>query len=125
MLFIFLYDFNLPVNALTGSFPSPISIDMNEHRIPLRSEVDRQNTWDLSSLYPSDGDWEKGLAEYETMAGRIPSFRGTLGKSAEALADYLDFARDFNILEERLGVYASLRQTEDEGDGAGRTMSGR
>ncbi|MDR2028135.1 MAG: oligoendopeptidase F [Treponema sp.] len=98
---------------------------MNEHRIPLRSEVDRQDTWDLSKLYPNDDDWQKGLKEYEKTAERIPSFRGTLGKSAESLADYLDFARDSDILEERLGVYAELRQTEDEGDGAARTMTGR
>ncbi|MFP3089177.1 oligoendopeptidase F [Treponema sp. TIM-1] len=98
---------------------------MDEHRIPLRSEVNRQDTWDLSKLYPNDGDWKKGLEAYEKIAERIPGFQGTLGKSAEALADYLDFVRDFNILEERLGVYAELRQTEDEGDAAARTMTGR
>ncbi|MDR2630535.1 MAG: oligoendopeptidase F [Spirochaetaceae bacterium] len=95
------------------------------HRIPLRSEVDRQDTWDLSKLYPNDEDWKKGLEEYEKMAEGIPGFQGTLGKSAEDLADYLDFVRDFNILEERLGVYAELRQTEDEGDAVARTMTGR
>ncbi|MDR2363442.1 MAG: oligoendopeptidase F [Spirochaetaceae bacterium] len=99
---------------------------MNEiHRIPLRSEVDRQDTWDLSTLYPHDEDWKKSLAEYEKTAEGIPGFKGTLGKSAESLADYLDFVRDFNILEERLWVYAELRQTEDEGDAAARTMTGR
>jgi oligoendopeptidase F len=96
-----------------------------DHRIPLRSELDRQNTWDLSKLYADDGAWKADLERYEKMAGGIPPFQGTLGKSAETLADYLDFARDFNILEERLGVYAELRQTEDEGDGAARTMTGR
>ncbi|MDR2758218.1 MAG: oligoendopeptidase F [Spirochaetaceae bacterium] len=95
------------------------------HRIPLRSEVDRQDTWDLSSLYSQDADWKQGLEEYEKMAERIPAFQGTLGTSAESLAAYLDFVRDFNILEERLGVYAELRQTEDEGDAAARTMTGR
>jgi oligoendopeptidase F len=99
---------------------------MNEiHSIPLRSEIDRQDTWDLSKLYPHDEDWKKGLEEYEEMAGRIPAFQGTLGKSPDTLADYLDFVRDFNILEERLGVYAELRQTEDEGDSAARAMTGR
>ncbi|MDR3116095.1 MAG: oligoendopeptidase F family protein, partial [Treponema sp.] len=96
-----------------------------DHRIPLRSEVDRQNTWDLSKLYPNDEDWKQGLEDYEKMAERIPGFQGTLGKSAETLADYLDFVRDFNILEERLAVYAGLRQAEDEGDSSARTMTGR
>jgi oligoendopeptidase F len=95
------------------------------NRIPVRSEVDRQNTWDLSSLYPQDEDWQKGLEELEKMEGNIPGFQGTLGASAETLADYLDFFQDLSILEERLGVYVSLRQTEDEGDAAARTMMGR
>jgi oligoendopeptidase F len=97
----------------------------NTSYIPARSEVKPQDTWDLSKLYPGDEGWDKALGEYEKAAENIPSFRGTLGKSAEALADYLDFARDLGILEERLGSYSSLRQTEDEGDGAARTMSGR
>ncbi|AEF85719.1 oligoendopeptidase F [Treponema primitia ZAS-2] len=97
----------------------------NESRIPSRSEVKPQDTWDLSKLYPNDGAWAKSLEEYETLTGRIPGFRGTLGKSAETLADYLDFSRDLGLLEERLGAYSSLRQTEDEGDNAAQTMSGR
>jgi oligoendopeptidase F len=59
------------------------------------------------------------------MIGGFDGYRGTLGKSPEALADYLDFVRDFGLLEERLGYYAELRQTEDEGDSAARAMSGR
>jgi oligoendopeptidase F len=93
--------------------------------IPARSEVSRENTWDLSKLYPGDEAWSEGLGAYEKMAEGIGAYRGTLGKSAESLADYLDFARDFGLLEERLGYYADLRQTEDEGDNAGRTMMGR
>ncbi|MDR1278727.1 MAG: M3 family metallopeptidase, partial [Treponema sp.] len=93
--------------------------------IPLRSEVKPEDTWDLSKLFKSDDEWNAGLADYEKMAEKIPGFRGTLGKSAEALADYLDFSRDFGILEERLNYYSDLRQTEDEGSGAARTMTGR
>ncbi|QQO10887.1 oligoendopeptidase F [Breznakiella homolactica] len=93
--------------------------------IPSRSEVARENTWDLSTLYPNDEAWTAGLGDYEKMAEKIPSFRGTLGRSAEALADYLDFSRDLGLLEERLAYYSELRQTEDEGDSAARSMSGR
>jgi oligoendopeptidase F len=93
--------------------------------IPPRSGVKKEDTWDLSKLFKNDDEWNAGLAQYETMAEKIPGFRGTLGKSAEALADYLDFSRDFGILEERLNYYSDLRQTEDEGAGAARTMTGR
>jgi oligoendopeptidase F len=99
---------------------------MNEKTgIPARQEIPQADTWDLSTLFADDAAWNDGLAAYDKMAERIPSFQGTLGKSAEALADYLDFIRDFGILGERLYYYADLRQTEDEGSGAARSMTGK
>ena len=93
--------------------------------IPGRSAIGVENTWDLSTLFADDAAWYAGLAAYETMAERISGFRGTLGASAEGLAEYLDFSRDLGMLEERLGYYGDLRQCEDEGDGAARTMTGK
>jgi oligoendopeptidase F len=97
----------------------------NKSRIPPRSEIKIEDTWDLSKLYPGDEDWGKDLEKYEKLGAEINRFQGTLGRSAESLADYLDFVRDLMLLEERLGSYSGLRQTEDEGDNAARTMSGR
>jgi len=97
----------------------------NEHRIPLRSEIAVCDTWDLSKLFENDKEWNKALLEFEKMAERIPSFKGTLGKSALSLADYSDFSRDLGILGERLGNYADLRQHEDEGADAAQTMVGK
>lgn len=97
----------------------------NQTRIPARSEAALADTWDLSQLFANDQAWETGLAEYQRMAERIPAFRGSLGKSAESLAAYLDFSRDLGILGERLFYYADLRQTEDEGAGDARAMCGK
>jgi len=97
----------------------------NGRCIPPRSETAVSDTWDLSKLFNSDEEWNKAFLDFEKTAERIPSFQGTLGKSAPHLADYLDFSRDLNILGERLVYYAQLRQSEDEGDGAGRTMTGK
>jgi len=94
-------------------------------KIPIRSEVDPKNTWDLSKLFPNDEQWEKDLLSYEKLAEKIPSFKGTLGKSPESLLAYFDFYKEFGILGERLGSYCYLRQSEDEGDSKARTMTGR
>jgi oligoendopeptidase F len=98
---------------------------MNQETIPLRKEAKKEDTWDLSKLYPNDEAWSAALLDYEKMAEKIPSFRGTLAKSAESLAAWLDFTKELNLLEERLNYYADLRQTEDEGDSAARAMTGR
>ncbi|MCL1993035.1 MAG: oligoendopeptidase F [Spirochaetes bacterium] len=101
--------------SLPGSMP----------RIMQRSEVKESDTWELSKLFPGEEAWDKALGEYEKMAERLPTFQGTLGKSAESLADYLDFSKELNILGERLGYYAMLRKSEDESATAGRTMQGK
>jgi oligoendopeptidase F len=98
---------------------------MQDRKIPLRAEVARADTWDLSKLYADDAAWAAGLEEYGRMKKRIPSFKGTLASGVEALLDFMDFSRDFGILEERLAYYADLRQCEDEGANEGRTMTGR
>lgn len=98
---------------------------METSSIPPRSAVPQEYTWDLSKLYPSDSAWNDGLSVYEKMIEKIEAYRGTLGHSAETLADWLDFYKELGILEERLGYYCELRQTEDEGAGEARTMTGR
>ncbi|MDR0312675.1 MAG: oligoendopeptidase F, partial [Treponema sp.] len=98
---------------------------MTQESIPLRKDISKENTWDLSKLFPNDEAWEAGLAEFVKQAEKIPSFKGTLGKSAESLAAWMDYNRDLNILGERLDYYSELRQAEDEGDSAARTMTGK
>ena len=94
-------------------------------QIPVRREIPQADTWDLSKLFVNDDAWNEALSAFEKMAERIPSFQGTLGQSAESLADYLVFKQDLGILGERLSYYAYLRQTEDEGCGTARTMQGK
>lgn len=97
----------------------------NTATIPARSDVRISDTWDLSKLYPNDEAWNDGLAVYEKLAERIEGFRGTLAKSADSLADWLDFSKELGLLEERLAYYSELRQTEDEGSSEARAMTGR
>jgi len=97
----------------------------NKQIIPERSEVAPSDTWDLSTLFTGDEEWNTALLEAEKMVQKIQSFQGTLGKSAEHLAYYLDFSRELYILEEKLGSYAFLRQSEDEGAADAQTMMGK
>ena len=87
-------------------------------RIITREEQRPEHTWDLSALYASDDDWEtdlKRLAQYED---RLKEFPETLARSAQRIGEYLDVAVETGMLEERLGYYAMLRQSEDAGSSA-------
>jgi oligoendopeptidase F len=81
-----------------------------------RSEIPESDRWDLSSLYRDEASWEEGLKALESLARGIGAFQGGLGSSREAFAAALDFYRDFGLLDERLAYYASLRESEDEGN---------
>ncbi|MDR2659758.1 MAG: oligoendopeptidase F, partial [Spirochaetaceae bacterium] len=98
---------------------------MRNKKIPLRTEVAQADTWDLSKLYVNDAAWYKGLDEYNKMAERIDGYKGTLSSSVNALLAFMEFSRDFGILEERLAYYSELRQCEDEGADDARAMVGR
>ena len=87
-----------------------------------RHEVKEEDTWDLSALFIGPSAWEQGLAELRGMKGRMLPWIGKL-HDAKELSKALVQEREIDLLTERLGQYASLRVSEDEGDGAARDRS--
>ncbi|AFG37216.1 oligoendopeptidase F [Spirochaeta africana] len=83
---------------------------------PTRENVPTEHRWNLDSLFASDSEWEAALQQLNDTSARIPEFRGTLGNSARALHDCLQFMMQLGELEERLGYYAHLRYAEDAGN---------
>ena len=94
-------------------------------KLPARSQVKSGDTWDLSSLFKSDDDWECAFAAWEKLIPRYEKFRGTLGNGPDALAKCFEFDSQFDRAAERLGNYAHLKTTEDMADSAYQRMSGR
>jgi oligoendopeptidase F len=84
--------------------------------IPERKDVTTNDTWDLTRLFTSDDEWETGLSQFKNMTPEIEKFKGTLGQSAARLRECLDAMNEVELLGERLGYYAMLRQSEDAGD---------
>ena len=89
---------------------------MNALEIPARSNMPPADLWNLEKLFPRESEWEAALKNFEGRIEKIASFKGTLGSSREAFLDCLAFNAEIGALEERIGVYAYLRQTEDEGN---------
>jgi oligoendopeptidase F len=78
-----------------------------------RSEIAREHTWNLESIFPTDADWQR---DYQALSERIPeleALKGRLAEGGKALFEVLQ-ARDavFEQLE-KLFVYASMRKDED------------
>lgn len=97
---------------------------MSAERLPLRSEVRLEDTWDLSSLFPDESAWEKAFAEYEKSIEGYTRFRGKLD-STESLAECLQFDTSMDRLGDRVGTFAFLKATEDVANSTYQGMKAR
>ncbi len=94
-------------------------------KLLIRSKVKPEDTWDLTSLFKSDDEWEKAFTAWEKQIPRYEKFRGTLGDGPAALAKLFEFDCEFDRAGERLGTYANLKTTEDMADSRYQRMLGR
>ena len=96
--------------AAKAESPAPV------RQIPKRSEVAEADTWDLSSLFPSDGAWDEAFAAWQKQIEGYAAFQGKLAESPETLAACLQFDLDVDRAGERLGTYAMLKTAEDQSE---------
>ncbi|MBO4452800.1 MAG: oligoendopeptidase F, partial [Clostridia bacterium] len=99
--------------------------DNNEKKIPLRSEVPAEYTWDLTDIFKSDEEW---LAEYESLkdiSGEVAAFAGKISQSREELLKYLKMGDDIALRIELLFGYASRKGDEDTGNSFYQDMRGK
>jgi oligoendopeptidase F len=93
--------------------------------LPARKAVPAGDTWDLASLCRSDAEWEQALAAWEARISQFAPYAGTLGTSAERLAECLAHDLAFDREGDRLGTYAQLRASEDLASADAQRMVGR
>ncbi|HKG25627.1 MAG TPA: oligoendopeptidase F [Thermomicrobiales bacterium] len=78
-----------------------------------RADVPVEETWDLSTIYPTDDDWDADADKARAQLAAAVAHRGSLGESAARLRQALDDVMAVQRTLERLAVYASLRKDED------------
>ena len=84
-------------------------------KIPLRSEIPAEMTWNLDAIFNSEEDWEKAFELLKSEMDEPSSFRGRLFESPAAL---LEFLKMEDRISERLGKvysYALMKSHEDTG----------
>jgi oligoendopeptidase F len=90
-----------------------------------RNKVKSADTWNLASLFKSDKEWEAAFGVWSGRVEEYGRFKGHLSESARVVAELMVFDREFNREGERLGVYASLKVTEDQSNSEYLRMRGR
>ena len=93
--------------------------------IPNRHEVPQEYRWNLASLFPSEEAFEKSLELFKSLQGKIDGFKASFAQDPQRLRESLAFYAEYLGLDERLGHYAHLRMTEDEGEAKNRARFAR
>ncbi len=82
-------------------------------KLPIRSEVPIQDTWDLTTIFPTDEAWEKELVSLKADYAAITKFQGQLLTSAATLEEALKLYEDLVLRLNHLYVYAHLSLDTD------------
>jgi oligoendopeptidase F len=84
--------------------------------LPARSQVDKRFTWDREGVFPEEAGWEQAV---DTILARLPDlaeFRGHLGDSPDALADWFDANESVHRLMGKVMVYSTMSYSVDTGN---------
>ncbi len=98
---------------------------MPPDRVPERSEIPQQYTWNAESLFGSRAAWEAELNRLGAVIPAVSTFQGHLAEGPHVLAQALDVIQ---IMMKRLGkiyVYASMSQAVDVRDQSAAVAQGQ
>lgn len=94
-------------------------------KIPQRSEIPAEYTWNTADIFPSDQAWEEEFAQVQALIRTLPGYQGRLGESAGTLYEYLTASIQTADRAVTLARYAYLRQDEDTRVGRYQAMAGK
>jgi oligoendopeptidase F len=87
--------------------------------------MDGRFTWDRESVFPDEAAWEQAV---ETILAKLPDlaeFRGHLGDSPDALADWFDASERVHRVMGKVMVYTTMSYSVDVGDQAAAARADR
>lgn len=98
---------------------------MSTQKVPLRSEIDLKDTWDLTSLFKNDESFEKAFIEIEHLSSDFSKHEASLTLSAKDLFNALEDRNTLLMKIEALYTYAHLKSDQDTADSKYQSLSDR
>lgn len=86
---------------------------MSGKRLPKRSEVPEEMTWNLADIFENDDAWFTENDALKKMIPEIEAFRGKLGESAEDLLSWFRISDEISVRISKLHGYASCKSDQD------------
>ena len=81
--------------------------------LPNRSDVDRRFTWDGESVFETEAAWEQAVENILVHLPDLQEFKGHLGDSPDALADWFDANERAHRLMGKVMVYSTMDYSVD------------
>jgi len=86
---------------------------MSSTQIPTHAVISESDKWDLTHLFADVSKWQEDFAWLQRVYPKLEEWKGTVGESAQTLADVLEFEKSLELKIERVYHYASLQLAED------------
>ena len=93
--------------------------------LPLRNEVPLEQTWDLSSVFPTPGDWDAACQQLIAALPALSAYQGRLGSSPQTLLEFINRYQETATLMGKIGVYAHNAYAVDTLDQAAAARAGQ
>lgn len=94
-------------------------------QLPKREEVPIEKTWDLTTIFKTDEDWEKAYDEAAKEVAKLNEYQGTLADGADQLLNVLETIHAAMRKVENLYVYSHLKNDQDTGNNTYQAMNNR
>jgi oligoendopeptidase F len=78
-----------------------------------RSKIPEKYRWNLTEIYPDDQAWRAAKDKLVAEIPNVRPFKGTLGSSAQKLADALELGSRISKDFSRIAVYAGMMSDQD------------
>ena len=98
---------------------------MDVNKIPERSEIPEEYTWDMRDIFESDEAWRREYEALMAMPETIAAFAGTLSRGPGRLLDFLKLDDELTVRLEKLSGYANCKGDQDLADGPSQDMRSR
>lgn len=82
-------------------------------KIPERSQVPVEDTWNLADIYYSDEAWQQDLEATRALAQKLPGYAGRLGESTHTLYEYVELEQQVGEHLTELANYAQRKGDQD------------
>lgn len=98
--------------------------------VKVRSEIGKQDQWNVEALYPSFKEWEEDMKTWGREGTKIKwpeigAFKGKLAEGVDTLLEVLTLTLQYGRELEKIYTYAHLRHDEDVGEEEGKQAHAR